>query len=357
MNYPYPIEIPECKFIMNALEVKQLIKNFNRREVVRSISFCAEKGQLLALLGPSGCGKTTTLRMIAGLETADDGEIWIEGALASCGRKVVISQKQRHIGMVFQDLALWPHMTVYENIEFGLKANDLIRAERRKKIETVLNKINMQNYAREYPTRLSGGQQQLIAIARAIVTEPRLLLMDEPLSNIDVKLREDIRQEIRRIQQETQITTVYVTHDQDDAFLLADKIAVINNGILEQIGIPEEIYSSPTSLFVANFVGEANIMQVKIVGKDKVLTPWGELVCNTKGREGKNAYLFFRPHQAVIDDSGHYYGTIINRDFVAGGYKYRVSTSGIEFKLQDQTRHDIGKFIKFSIRKMDILFF
>jgi len=357
MNYPYQIEIPECKFIMNALEVKQLIKHFNRREVVRGISFCAEKGQLLALLGPSGCGKTTTLRMIAGLETPDDGEIWIEGALASCGRKVAISQKQRHIGMVFQDLALWPHMTVYENIEFGLKANGLIRAERRKKIEAVLNKVNMHKYAREYPARLSGGQQQLIAIARAIVTEPKLLLMDEPLSGIDVKLRDDIRQEISRIQQETQITTVYVTHDQEDAFLLADKIAVMNNGMLEQIGIPEEIYSSPTSLFVANFVGEANIMQVKIVGKDRVLTPWGELVCNTKGPEGKNAYLFFRPHQATIEDSGHCYGTIINRNFVAGAYKYHLSTYGIEFKLQDHTKHDIGKFIKFSIRKMDILFF
>ena len=132
----------------------------------------------------------------------------------------------------------------------------------------------------------------MIAIARAIVTEPRLLLMDEPLSNIDVKLREDIRQEIRRIQQETQITTVYVTHDQEDAFLLADNIAVMNAGMLEQIGSPEEIYSSPTSLFVANFVGEANIIQAKIVGKDRVLTPWGELVCNTKGQEGENAYLF-----------------------------------------------------------------
>ena len=345
------------KFIMNALEVKQLIKHFNRRDAVRGISFCAEKGQLLALLGPSGCGKTTTLRMIAGLETPDDGEIWIEGALASCGRKVAISQKQRHIGMVFQDLALWPHMTVYENIEFGLKANGHTRAERRKKIETVLNKVNMHKYAGEYPARLSGGQQQLIAIARAIVTEPKLLLMDEPLSGIDVKLRDDIRQEISRIQQETQITTVYVTHDQEDAFLLADKIAVMNNGMLEQIGIPEEIYSSPTSLFVANFVGEANIMQVKIVGKDRVLTPWGELVCNTKGPEGKNAYLFFRPHQATIEDSGHCYGTIINRNFVAGAYKYHLSTYGIEFKLQDHTKHDIGKFIKFSIRKMDILFF
>lgn len=342
---------------MNALEVKQLTKCFNKKEVVKGLSFSVKGGQLLALLGPSGCGKTTTLRVIAGLETADDGEIWIEGALASCGRKVAISQKQRHIGMVFQDLALWPHMTVYENIEFGLKANGLTRAERRKKIETVLNKVNMQKYAREYPGKLSGGQQQLIAIARAIVTEPRLLLMDEPLSNIDVKLREDIRQEIRRIQQETQITTVYVTHDQEDAFLLADNIAVMNAGMLEQIGIPEEIYSSPTSLFVASFVGEANIMQVRIAGKDRVLTPWGELVCNTKNREGKKAYLFFRPHQANIDDSGYCYGTIIHRDFASGVYKYRISTSGIEFKLQDQTKHDIGKCIKFSIRKMDILFF
>src|SRR3990170_2889101 len=345
------------KFIMNALEVKQLIKHFNRREAVRGISFCAEKGQLLALLGPSGCGKTTTLRMISGLETPDDGEIWIEGALASHGQKVMISQKQRHIGMVFQDLALWHHMTVYENIEFGLKANGIIRAERRKKIEAVLNKVNMQKYTNAYPGKLSGGQQQLIAIARAIVTEPKLLLMDEPLSSIDVKLREDIRQEIKRIQRETQITTVYVTHDQEDAFLLADKIAVVNAGMLEQIGSPEEIYSSPTSLLVANFVGEANIIQVKIVGKDRVLTPWGELVCNTKGQEGENAYLFFRPHQAKIDDSGHCYGTMIHRDFASRVYKYCISTSGIEFKLQDQTKHDIGKFIKFSIRKMDILFF
>ncbi|HHT9136327.1 MAG TPA: ABC transporter ATP-binding protein [Candidatus Wunengus sp. YC60] len=342
---------------MNALEVKQLIKCFNKKEVVRGISFSVEEGELIALLGPSGCGKTTTLRTIAGLETPDDGEIWIEGELASHGRKALISQKHRHIGMVFQDLALWPHMTVYENIEFGLKANGLILAERRKKIEAVLHKVNMQKYAKEYPGKLSGGQQQLIAIARAIVTEPRLLLMDEPLSGIDVKLREDIRQEIKRIQQETQITTVYVTHDQEDAFLLANKIAVMNAGMIEQTGSPEEIYSSPASLFVAGFVGEANIMQVKTAGKDRVLTPWGELVYNTKGREGKNAYLFFRPHHAIIDNSGHCYGTIIHRDFIAGMYKYRVSTSGIEFKLQDQTKRDTGEPVKFSIRKMEILFF
>lgn len=342
---------------MDALEIKQLSKHFNKKRVVKGVSFSVEQEQLLALLGPSGCGKTTTLRMIAGLETPDNGEIWIEGTLASHGRKIMISQKHRHIGMVFQDLALWPHMTVYENIEFGLKAHGLIRTERRKKIEAVLNRVNMQNYTNVYPGKLSGGQQQLIAIARAIVTKPKLLLMDEPLSSIDVKLREDIRQEIRRIQQETQITTVYITHDQEDAFLLADKIAVMNNGKLEQIGSPEEIYSSPASLFVAGFVGEANIMQVKIAGKDRALTPWGELVCNTKGQEGKNAFLFFRPHHIIIGESGYCYGTVINRSFVAGVYKYQVSANGVEFKLQSQTRHDIGTCIKFSIRKMEILFF
>ena len=350
------IEIPIRKFIMNALEVKQLIKCFNKKSVVKGISLGVERGQLLALLGPSGCGKTTTLRMISGLETPDDGEIWIEGALASHGQKVMISQKQRHIGMVFQDLALWPHMTVYENIEFGLKANGIIRAERRKKIEAVLNKVNMQKYTNAYPGKLSGGQQQLIAIARAIVTEPKLLLMDEPLSSIDVKLREEVRKEIKRIHQETQITTIYVTHDQEDAFLLANKIAVMNTGVIEQIGSPEEIYSSPESRFVANFIGESNIIGIRIVGKNKILTPWGELVCNTKGREGNNASLFFRPQHAIIGKDGCISGVITSREFISGVYRYYISTAGIEIKLQDQEIYEIGCSVRFSIKKMEVLF-
>ena len=341
---------------MNALEVKYLRKSFNKKEVVRGVSFEVERGLLLALLGPSGCGKTTTMRMIAGLEMPDDGEIWIEGALASHGHKTTISQKQRHIGMVFQDLALWPHMTVYENIEFGLKVNGLTKAERQKKIDAVLGKVKMQKYAEEYPARLSGGQQQLIAIARAIVTKPKLLLMDEPLSNIDIKLREDIRQEIRRIQQETQITTIYITHDQEDAFLLANKVAVMNAGMLEQTGSPEEIYSSPASLFVAGFVGESNVIQVKIVDKDKILTPWGELACNTKGQKRGNAFLFFRPHHVKIEKSGHVDGVIINRNFLGKGYKYRISTSGGEIKLQDPEIYEMGQSVRFSIKRMEILF-
>lgn len=342
---------------MNTLDVKNLRKSFDKREIVKGISFEVEKGRLLALLGPSGCGKTTTLRMIAGLEVPDDGEIRIEGTLANQGRKTLIPQKQRHIGMVFQDLALWPHMTVYENIEFGLKALGLVKVERKKRIEAVLSKINMQKYAREYPARLSGGQQQLIAIARAIVTKPKLLLMDEPLSNIDIKLRENIRQEIRRIQQETQITTIYITHDQEDALLLATKVSVMNAGMLEQTGSPEEIYSSPSSLFVAGFVGESNIITIRISGRDRILTPWGEIACDTKSRGQGNAFLFFRPQHGEIDTKGCYSGVIINRYFAGEGYKYSISIAGEEIKLQDQRIYEIGQPIRFSIAKMKVLFF
>ena len=342
--------------LMNALDVKNLTKSFDQNKIVKGISFEVVKGQLLALLGSSGCGKTTTLRMIAGLEVPDDGEIWIEGTFANQGRKTLIPQKQRHIGMVFQDLALWPHMTVYRNIEFGLKAIGLTRTERRKKIATVLNTVNMQKYASEYPARLSGGQQQLIAIARAIVTEPKLLLMDEPLSNIDVRLREGIRQEIKRIKQKTQITTVYVTHDQEDAFLLANKVAVMNAGVMEQIGTPEEIYTFPKSLFVASFVGESNIIDIKIVGKDRILTPWGELVCNTKGRENENAFLFFRPHYVKIEKNGNCEAVIINLDFIGGRYTYHISTCGEKIKLQDQELYETGQTVRFSIKKTEIFF-
>lgn len=337
---------------MKSLQVKQLVKIFDKKEIVKGISFDVEKGQLLTLLGPSGCGKTTTLRMIAGIEIPDCGEIYIDEKLASRNKKICISQKERNIGMVFQDLALWPHMTVYENIEFGLKANGIRRDERRKKIDEVLQCINMHKYARAYPQTLSGGQKQLVAIARSIVTRPRLLLMDEPLSNIDVKLRQDIRQEIKRIQQETNITTLYVTHDQEDAFFLSNRIAVISEGKIEQIGSPEEIYFSPESLFVAQFVGESNCIDVKITGKDRLLTPWGGYVHPTNKLTTGTAKIFFRPHQVKIDPDGRCEGKIVKRDFMGEWFRYHVSSSGVEIVLYDENNYDVGKYIKFSIKKM-----
>ncbi len=341
---------------MYGLEVKHLTKRFGNKEVVGDVSFAVEKGSLLALLGPSGCGKTTAVRLIAGLETPDAGEILIGGRLASGNQRTVISQKMRRVGMVFQDLALWPHMTVYENVEFGLKAKGASRAERQKRIAAVLDKTALQKYAREYPGRLSGGQRQLVAIARAIVTEPELLLMDEPLSSIDVKLREDVRQEIRNIQQVTRITTVYVTHDQEDAFLLANQVVVMNAGRVEQTGSPEEIYLRPQSLFVAGFIGESNIIPVETVAEGRVLTPWGEVVCNTRVGKKASPFLFFRPHQVSIHQQGLCIGIIVNRRFMGDGYRYYVSTNGIEIIVQDQKLFEIGMPVRFSIHKMEVLF-
>ncbi len=214
----------------------------------------------------------------------------------------------------------------------------------------------MQKYANDYPARLSGGQQQLIAIARAIVTEPKLLLMDEPLSNIDMQLRGDIRKEIKRIQQETGITTVYVTHDQEDAFLLADKIAVMNAGVVVQIDSPEEIYFSPGSLFVANFIGESNTIRVKIADRDKVVTPWGELSCKTNGHERGESFLFFRPHQVQVEQNGIYEGVITKREFIGGRHRYYIGRPQGEIKFYNQNFYRIGEFVRFSIKEANLLF-
>ncbi|MDR4509825.1 MAG: ABC transporter ATP-binding protein [Candidatus Brocadiaceae bacterium] len=340
---------------MKSLIVKTLSKSFDKKEIVKGISFDVEKGQLLTLLGPSGCGKTTTLRLVAGIETPDNGEIFIDNRLASRGRKLFVSQKERNIGMVFQDLALWPHMTVYENIEFGLKSNGVKRVERRRKVEEVLHIVNMQKYFRAYPAKISGGQKQLVAIARAIVTKPKLLLMDEPLSNIDIKLREEIRQEIKRIQKETNITAIYVTHDQEDAFLLSHKIAIIHDGNIEQIGSPEEIYLAPQSLFVAQFVGESNIIDVQVTGKDRILTPWGEITHPTNNRTHGVARIFFRPRQVRIEQDGPYEGVIVKRDFLGEQYRYYVTTSGVELLLYDGNTYTAGKPVRFSIKSMNII--
>ncbi|OOP55569.1 MAG: hypothetical protein AYP45_14030 [Candidatus Brocadia carolinensis] len=180
--------------------------------------------------------------------------------------------------------------------------------------------------------------------------------MDEPLSNIDVQLRDDIRKEVKRIQQETGITTVYVTHDQEDAFLLADKMAVMNAGVVEQINSPEEIYFSPSSLFVANFIGESNAIPVRIVDKDKVVTPWGELSCNTNGHERGDAFLFFRPQQVQVEQNSFYEGVIMKREFVGGRYRYYIGIPQGEIKCYNQKIHRIGELVRFSINEAKVLF-
>jgi iron(III) transport system ATP-binding protein len=253
------------------LTVEKLTKVFARSQQsgggIREASFGLKSGAFFTLLGPSGCGKTTTLRCIAGLEQPDEGQICLNDAVVfDARRRIQVPMHERGIGMVFQSYAIWPHMTVFENVAFPLKAmrgKSLKREDIRHRVEDSLRRVNLAGYGNRPATLLSGGEQQRVAFARAIVAEPKLLLLDEPLSNLDAALREEMRAELLRLQRTLGITTVYVTHDQTEALTLSDQIAVVDRGRILQIGSPTEIYSRPRSEFVARFVGSTNILYGK----------------------------------------------------------------------------------------------
>ena len=248
------------------IEVAGLTVRYNDVVAVDNIDFTIQPGELVTLLGPSGCGKTTTLRAIAGLEDPSTGTIRLgdETVYSSALRRNVPSEK-RGLSMVFQSYAIWPHMTVSENVAYGLKVRKLPRAEVEQNVRRVLDLVQMTRFADRPASRLSGGQQQRIAVARAIAFSPTVLLFDEPLSNLDAKLRTEMRVELRELQRRLDITSVYVTHDQEEALAISDRVIVMNQGRIEQIGSPETIYNRPESVFVADFVGAANLIpgQVK----------------------------------------------------------------------------------------------
>jgi iron(III) transport system ATP-binding protein len=255
------------------LTVENLTKVYRRAEQagggIRDASFSLQPGAFFTLLGPSGCGKTTTLRCIAGLERPDDGVIRLADRVVFDARqRIHVAMNERGIGMVFQSYAIWPHMTVFENVAFPLKARggSLGREEIRRRVEDSLRRVNLTGYGERNATMLSGGEQQRVAFARAIVGEPKLLLLDEPLSNLDAGLREEMRTELLRLQRTIGITTVYVTHDQTEALTLSDRIAVVDRGRILQVGPPTEIYLRPQSEFVARFVGNTNILYGKAAG-------------------------------------------------------------------------------------------
>src|SRR4051794_35672921 len=232
---------------------------------VHDVSFEVKEGELFTLLGPSGCGKTTTLRSIAGLETPDDGTISLAGrVLFSAGTKIRVPANQRGLGMVFQSYAIWPHMNVFQNVAFPLEVLPRTRRPRkaqiRERVERALTAVKLDHLAGRDATALSGGQQQRLALARALVMEPKLLLLDEPLSNLDAKLREDMRFELKRLQRELGITCVYVTHDQTEALAMSNEVAVMRDGKVEQLGRPREIYETPRTRFVADFIGTSNFI-------------------------------------------------------------------------------------------------
>lgn len=235
------------------LEVRNVAKTFGDSIAVRDVSFDVYDGEFLFLIGPSGCGKTTTLRMIGGYETPTSGDIIIRGQ-----SMINVPLEKRNIGMVFQTYALFPHMTVRKNIEFGLRMRNVPRAERTRRVNEAMELVELNDFADRYPLQLSGGQRQRVAIARVVVYEPDILLLDEPLANLDKRLRDTMRMELKKLQEKIGITTVYVTHDQEEALSMADRIAVMDQGDLLQIGNPEEIYNTPNTGFVATFLGETS---------------------------------------------------------------------------------------------------
>ncbi len=250
--------------ITNDVEIKGASKRYGTNVVLNGINLDVKQGELLTLLGPSGCGKTTTLNLIAGFLEADEGAVFIKG------RNVTkVPPYKRDLGMVFQTYSLFPHMTVYENLNFGLKLRKVANPEKDRRIARALDLVKMAGLEKRYPRELSGGQRQRVAIARALVVEPELLLLDEPLSNLDAKLRHELRAEIKRLQKEIGVTTIFVTHDQEEALSLSDRVVVMNQGKIEQISSPTSIYNHPQTEFVFQFIGKSNSFEGKVAAVDQ----------------------------------------------------------------------------------------
>lgn len=251
---------------MKDVRVERLVKRFGQATAVDGITFHVPRGKFVTLLGPSGCGKTTTLNIIAGFENPDEGEVFVADRLISSGAGgIILPPHKRNVGMVFQSYGLWPHFTVAENVGFGLKMRSVPRVDAQRKVKDALRLVRLDGLENRYPSQLSGGQQQRVAFARAVVYEPDVLLLDEPLSNLDAALREEMRLELKELQHQTGITTLFVTHDQIEAIVMSDLIVILNNGRVEQIGTPREVYENPANQFVAGFLGVSNFLEGEIV--------------------------------------------------------------------------------------------
>ena len=271
---------------MAYLELSNVSKKFGNTFAVNDFKLAIEKGEFVSFLGPSGCGKTTTLRMIAGFETPTSGKVILDGEDITYA-----SPNQRNVGMVFQSYALFPNMTVEQNIGFGLQVRKWKPEDIQKRAQEMLALIHLEEFGSRYPYQLSGGQQQRVSLARALAIRPRVLLLDEPLSALDAKIRVELRQEIRRIQQQLGITTVYVTHDQEEALSLSDRVVVMSRGLMEQVGTPAQIYNYPTTEFVASFVGQLNLLPINSVDLEKK-------TCTIGGQSVRFSHHISRPDGA-----------------------------------------------------------
>ena len=329
------------------LRVTGLIKRYQSEQradlaAVDDVSFEVETGKLLTLLGPSGCGKTTTLRSIAGLEEPDDGEIQLGSRVVfSASKAVSVPSNRRRVGMVFQSYAIWPHMTVFQNVAYPLEGSGVSRTEVRERVAKVLGLVGLEEMMDRPAPFLSGGQQQRVALARALVAEPEVLLLDEPLSNLDAKLREQMRIEVRAVQQRVGLTAVYVTHDQTEALAISDVIGVMNAGRLVEYGTPGEIYDRPRSRFAAEFIGAANVVPLSDLrsegDKTRARTPWGEIYFLSDGPATPRS-IVSRPEdfQLVANGEGEniWPARLEQVIFLGAAYECRLGLSGATLRAQ-----------------------
>ena len=285
---------------MSYLSLENVVKTFNKTEVVKKLSLEIEKGELMSFLGPSGCGKTTTLNMIAGFLEVDGGKIEVDGKPVH-----LLPPNKREMGMVFQNYALFPHMTVFDNVAYGLKLRKVAKSEINKRVLEALEMVRLAGYEKRYPKELSGGQQQRVSLARALVIKPKVLLLDEPLSNLDAKLRQEMREEIVDIQKKVGITTIFVTHDQEEALAISDRIAVMYEGRIEQVDEPAAIYNHPETDFVSQFIGEVNRVQGKVLEtyddqKSKLYFFGNEQIVPVRSTKDSEVDFFIRPEKIQL---------------------------------------------------------
>ena len=310
---------------MSEVRIEHVFKRFGDVTAVSDFDLTVKDGEFVSLLGPSGCGKTTSLRMIAGFERATEGEIYIgDHCVSSHIKNTFVPPEKRDIGMVFQSYAVWPHMTVTENVAYPLKIQKVPKEERAARVAEMLKLVHLDEYGSRYPHQLSGGQQQRVALARALVMRPGLLLLDEPLSNLDAKLRESMRFEISSIQKEPGITVIYVTHDQSEAMTMSDRVVGMSRGVIQQIGTPYEIYRNPANKMVADFIGLVNFVEGEVQGDRVYISGTGVSFPNTSGVTG-SATIAVRPENITMSrTSGTIEGTLVHRFYLGDAVDYRV---------------------------------
>lgn len=338
------------------VELKNIVKSYDATPVLKDLSFTVGAGELFFLIGSSGCGKSTLLRLIAGLLEPDSGQLFFDG------RDVTnLPAEKREIGLVFQNYALWPHMTVFENVAFGLQTRKMKAAVIKEKVENILSQVRLNGFEQRFPAELSGGQQQRVALARALVIEPGLVLLDEPLSNLDAGLRLEMRAEIRRLHNELGLTMIYVTHDQKEALSLSDRLAVLHEGRLEQVGSPREIYSKPASRFVAGFVGETNFIKGKFTKRLEtgweLETPFGLLeLPNDRvfgAAEGKAAEISLRPECLKLGGSD-FTAEILENNFLGETSQLVIEAAKLKLQalvLRESGNVSVGDKLEFGIEK------